>query len=78
MSKHRQVVRIDREAVARLRGPLERAEQAVGNLNGRAALAADEVPVACRREVISGRALSEADLLDHPEAFQLVEIAVDR
>lgn len=34
--------------------------------------------MAGRREVIGGRAMTEAHLFDHAEAFQLIEISVDR
>ena len=77
-SDDREVSRVDRKPEVG-NGPTSQVgEEPVCNLHMRAASLADQVAVRRAREVVGGWAVSEMSMYDHAQAFEFLEVAIDR
>jgi len=76
--EHGEVTRVDAEAVVALGRAGQSAEEILRCLEHGPACLADEMPVRLGGQMVGGGSVSQVRVDDDTEAFQLVEIPVDR
>src|SRR5271168_4397842 len=77
-TEHSEMMWVDVESEAGSGRPGESGEDLVGSFDHGLALLAHQVAMGAGRQVIRGRTVPEVGVDDDAEAFQLVEIPVDR